>query len=243
MRDRLGKDNPAVKTVLNGREPAVVAKELVNGTKLKDVDLREELGADRAKKAAQSDDPMIQLARAIDEQARAVRKRYEDEAEAVENANGGRIARARFAVAGTDVYPDATFTLRLSIGVVKGYEENGKQITPFTKMEGLYARATGEEPYELPQSMIDAKERVNLATPYNLVSTNDSTGGNSGSPLINRKGEIVGLLFDGNIQTLANDFLYRETQARAVSVDTRAIVETLKNMYGAKRVVAEIAPK
>lgn len=243
MRDRLGKDNPAVKTVLNGGEPAVVAKDLVNGTKLKDVDLRKELGADQARKAAQSDDPMIKLAGAIDEQARAVRKRYEDEVEAVENANGGRIARARFAVAGTDVYPDATFTLRLSIGVVKGYQENGKRIEPFTKMEGLYDRATGKEPYELPQSILDAKERVNLATPYNLVSTNDSTGGNSGSPVINRKGEIVGLLFDGNIQTLANDFLYRETQARAVSVDTRAIFETLKNVYGAKRVVAEITAK
>jgi hypothetical protein len=243
MRDRLGKDNPAVKTVLNGREPAVVAKELVNGTKLKDVELRKELGAEQAKKAGQSDDPMIKLAVAIDGQARAVRKRYEDEVEAVENANGGRIARARFAVAGTDVYPDATFTLRLSIGVVKGYQENGKRIAPFTKMEGLYDRATGKEPYELPQSILDAKERVNLATPYNLVSTNDSTGGNSGSPVINRKGEIVGLLFDGNIQTLANDFLYRETQARAVSVDTRAIVETLKNVYGAERVVAEFTAK
>jgi hypothetical protein len=243
LRDRLGKEHPAVKTVLNGREPGAVAKELVSGTKLKDVDPRKELGADKAKKAAESDDPMIRLARAVDEQARAVRKRYEDEVEAVENANGGRIARARFAVSGTDVYPDATFTLRLSIGVVKGYEENGKQIAPFTRMEGLYARATGKDPYELPESLRNAKERVNLATPYNLVSTNDSTGGNSGSPLINRKGEIVGLLFDGNIQSLANDFLYSESQARAVSVDTRAIVETLKNVYGAKRVLAEIKAK
>ena len=240
MQDRLGADHPVVKTVLAGRSPEAAAEELIEGTNLQDVALRKELAADQAKMAAGSEDPMIRLVAAIDDEARRLRKRYEDEVEAVENAQGAKIARARFAAQGTSVYPDATFTLRLSDGVVKGYMEEGRAVAPFTLMGGLFEKATGEDPYVLPPSFVEARPRLNLKTPYNLVSTNDITGGNSGSPLVNPRGEIVGLIFDGNIQSLSNDFLFSETQARAVSVDSRGILEALQNVYGAERVLQEL---
>ena len=133
-----------------------------------------------------------------------------------------------------------TFTLRLSDGLVKGYPENGQQIPPFTVIKGLFAKATGKDPYILAPALSAAKERLDMTTPYNLVSTNDITGGNSGSPLVNQKGEVVGLIFDGNIQSLSNDFLYSDSQARAVSVDARGIVEALRNAYQAQRILEEL---
>jgi hypothetical protein len=240
LRDQLGPDDPMVRAALGGRTPEAAAKALIEGSKLKDVELRKTLAADQAKKAAVSDDPMIRLVAALDDEARKLRKRYEDEVEAVERAQGAKIARGRFEAQGTNVYPDATFTLRLSDGLVKGYPESGQQIPPFTVIEGLYAKATGKDPYILAPALATAKERVNMTTPYNLVSTNDITGGNSGSPLVNQKGEVVGLIFDGNIQSLSNDFLYSDTQARAVSVDARGIIETLRNAYQAKRILEEL---
>ena len=158
----------------------------------------------------------------------------------IEDAHGSRIAQARFAALGADAYPDATFTLRLSVGVVKSYNEGGETIEPFTRFSGLYGKVTGKDPYILPQRFLDRKDRVDKDTPYNLVSTNDITGGNSGSPVVNRKGEVVGLIFDGNIQSLPNGFLYSEKQARAVSVDSRGIMEALRKLYDAKRVVGEL---
>jgi Peptidase S46 len=240
FRDQLEPDDPMVKAALGGRTPEAAAKALIEGSKLKDVDLRKALAADQAKKAAASDDPMIRLVAALDDEARKLRKRYEDEVEAVERAQGAKIARGRFEAQGTNVYPDATFTLRLSDGLVKGYPENGRQIPPFTVIQGLFAKATGTDPYILAPTLATAKERLDMTTPYNLVSTNDITGGNSGSPLVNRKGEVVGLIFDGNIQSLSNDFLYSDSQARAVSVDVRGIVEALRNAYHAKRIVEEL---
>ena len=240
LRDRLGPDHPAVKAALRGENPDRAAARLINNSKLADPELRKSLGADEAKLAASSADPMIQLVRAIEEHWRALRKRYEDEVEAVENAQGALIARARFAVLGTDVYPDATFTLRLAFGEVKGYRDAGRWVAPFTQYSGLYEKATGEDPYILPDRFVKAKRRVKLETPYNLVSTNDITGGNSGSPLISREGHVVGLIFDGNIQSLSNDFLYSDEQARAVSVDSRGIHEALRNIYRATGLVAEL---
>ena len=240
LRDRLGPSHPVVKAVLDGRLPEQAAREIVAGTKLADVEFRKELGADNAAKAADSDDPMIALVRAVDEESRAVRKRYEDEVEAVETANGSRIARARFAALGEGVYPDATFTLRLSFGTVKPYFESSGPVEAFTQMKGLFERATGEDPYALPDRFLKAKSKLDLATPYNLVSTNDIVGGNSGSPLISREGKIVGLIFDGNIQSLPNSFLYSERQARAVSVDVRGILEALRGVYRARRLVNEL---
>ena len=240
MRDRLGFDHPVIEKVLGERNPDIVAQRLIRSTKLQDVDLRKDLASSNALKAATSDDPMIRLVASIDEHARAVRKRFEDEVEAVESAHGTRIARARFAVQGSGVYPDATFTLRLSYGAVKGYVDGGRRIAPLTTMEGLYEKMSGEDPYILPKRFTQRKRQVKLDTPYNLVSTNDITGGNSGSPLINRAGEIVGIIFDGNIHSLVNDFQYSETQSRAVSVDARGIMEALQKLYRAQRVVNEL---
>lgn len=240
LRDRLGPNHPIVKKILQGRTAPEVAAELVNNTKLADVDLRKELAADDGLKAKESEDPFMELAALLDEDARRLRKQYEDEVEAVENAHGGRIARARFAVAGDSVYPDATFTLRLAFGRTLAYLEDGKRIDAYTTIDGLFERATGEDPYELPDRIVKAKPRLKGETPYNLVSTNDITGGNSGSPLISREGKVIGLIFDGNIQSLSNDFLFSEKQARAVSVDVRGILEMLRNAYRARRLVGEL---
>ena len=242
MRDRLGFDHPVVETALGDKNASLVAKRLIARTKLKDVAVRKQLAADRAAAAAESKDPLIRLAAAVDEYSREIRKRYEDEVEAVENAHGARIAQARFAARGQGVYPDATFTLRLSSGVVKGYREAGMTIPPFTTIEGLFEKAGDEAPYKLPKRFMTRKRQVKLETPYNLVSTNDITGGNSGSPLINRAGEIVGIIFDGNIHQLVNDFHYSDSQGRAVSVDSRGILEALGKIYRARRVVAELKP-
>ena len=240
MRERLGTGRKIVRAVLERRNPNDVAKSLIENTKLTDVDFRKKLAAHQAKQAKTSDDPMIDLVRKVDDEARRLRKRYEDEVEAVENAHGSGIAKARFAALGTDAYPDATFTLRLSVGVVKSYREGGRRIEPFTRFAGLYQKVTGKDPYVLPEHFLKRKDQVEKNTPYNLVSTNDITGGNSGSPLVNRKGEVVGLIFDGNIQSLPNGFLYSEKQARAVSVDSRGIIEALRKIYNAKRVVEEL---
>ena len=242
MRNRLGFDHPVVEIALGDKNASLVAKRLVARTKLKDVELRKKLAADGAAAAADSKDPLIRLAAAVDEYSRQIRKRYEDEVEALENAHGARIAQARFAARGKGVYPDATFTLRLSYGVVRGYRESGLAIPPFTTIEGLFEKAGDEAPYRLPKRFTTRKRQVKLDTPYNLVSTNDITGGNSGSPLVNRAGEIVGIVFDGNIHQLVNDFQYSDSQGRAVSVDSRGILEALNKIYRARRVTAELRP-
>src|SRR5262249_18933837 len=153
------------------------------------------------------------------------------------------IARARYQIEGANTYPDATFTLRLAFGVVKGYEEEGQKIPPFTEMAGLYTRAAehqNQPPFDLPQRWIDRKDRLDLKTPFNFPCTADIIGGNAGSPVINRNAEVVGLIFDGNIQSLVLDFIYDEQQARAVSVDSRAIIEALRKVYDATELADEI---
>jgi hypothetical protein len=243
MRDELGADHPVVKTVLAGKTPEARASELVGGTKLKDVAYRKRLAEGGEKALRESKDPMIELAMAIDEQSRAVRKRYEADVQSNERAGYAKIARALFDVEGTKLYPDATFTLRLSYGAVKGYQENGKQVAPFTTFAGLYERAAKfnhKQPYELPERWVQKKSALDLNTPFNLVSTNDIVGGNSGSPLFNKNGELVGLIFDGNIQSLVGNFVYDETQNRAVSVDVRAMIESLRKVYGAGELANEL---
>ncbi len=243
LRDRLGPNHPTVKKILGDDTAPAVAARLVNGTKLADVELRKELAADQGAKAKTSDDAMMELVRAFDEEARRLRKQYEDEVEAIENAQGGLIARARFAVDGDSVYPDATFTLRLAFGRTLAYLEKGKRVNAYTTIDGLFERATGEDPYVLPDRILKAKRALKGSTAYNLVSTNDITGGNSGSPLISREGKVIGLIFDGNIQSLSNDFLYSEKQARAVSVDVRGILEMLRNAYRTRRLLDELTAK
>jgi hypothetical protein len=186
---------------------------------------------------------MIVLAKSIDQEARDVRKRYESEVIGVERTSYSKIARALFETEGTKLYPDATFTLRLSYGAVKGYMENGKKVEPFTTFGGLYERATQfkeQFPYNLPPRWMEKKSALDLKTHYNFVSTNDIIGGNSGSPTINKEGELVGLIFDGNIQSLVGNFYYDESVNRAISVDSRGMLEVLRKVFNAKELADEL---
>lgn len=174
---------------------------------------------------------------------RRVRKQFEDEVSAPVAKASEDIAKARFAVTGTSVDPDATFTLRLSYGKVAGFTDgNGNVVAPYTTIGGLYDRATGSEPYALPQSWLDAKGALDLKTPMNLSATNDIIGGNSGSPLVNTSGEVVGLLFDGNIFSLGGAYGYDGATNRAVAVDSRALLAGLRTVYHADRLANEIVP-
>ncbi len=238
-----GPDDPLVKQVLAGKSPVDRAAELISGTKLKDVALRKDLAGQKPETIRQSKDPMIQLALLVDEPARALRKTYEEQIEEPMRQAYAKLANARFAIYGTDVYPDATFTLRLAFGLVKGYAEQGKQIPPWTTFAGLYDRARehgNQPPFELPELWLKQKSKLNLKTPFNFVSTADIIGGNSGSPVVNRNGEFVGIIFDGNIQSLVLDFIYTEKEARAVSVHSASILEALRTVYRADRLVKEL---
>jgi peptidase S46-like protein len=243
MVELLGADNPLVKQVLDGKSPEARANELIDGTKLGDVEVRRQLAKGGKEAIAASTDPMIVVARLIDPKAREVRKRYETEVTGVERTNYAKIAKALFETEGNSLYPDATFTLRLSYGAVQGYVENGKKIPPFTTLGGLYARADSfkqEFPYNLPSRWLEKKSALDLNTPFNFVSTNDIIGGNSGSPTINQNAELVGLIFDGNIQSLVGDFMFDPSVNRAISVDSRGMLEVLKKVFGANEIVAEL---
>jgi hypothetical protein len=233
MREALGADDPAVKAALNGKSPEEAARALIEGTKLDDVALRKQLYEGGKAAVDASTDPMIVLWRNVDPEARAVRKRYDDEVDAV----------VRFAQTGFTQPPDAGFTLRLSYGTVKGYEENGKKIPYFTTFAGAFEHAEehgDKPPYNLADSWLKMKSKLNLERPLNFVSTADIIGGNSGSPTVNRAGEVVGIVFDGNIQSLVWDFYYDDRQARAVHVDSRGIIEALRKVYGAEALADEL---
>jgi len=241
----LGYTDAMVQKVLAGKLPRQRAAELVQGTKVKSVAVRKQLydGGKAAVDAA--NDPMVEVARLVDADARAVRNIIETQSEAKQQAHS-HIAKARFALEGTSNYPDATFTLRLAFGTVKGYEENGRHILFQTTLAGLYRRAAGQQhkpPFDLPTRWLKRKGRLDLNTPFNFVSTADIIGGNSGSPVINRNGEFVGIIFDGNIQSLVLDFRYTDEQARAVSVHSRAIIEALRKVYDAKELADELLGK
>ena len=243
LQSEYGANSSFAKKVLKGKTPEARAAELIDGTKLKDVDYRRQLAAGGRKAIDDSNDPMIELARSIDKDARAVRKRYEEEVVAVERGNYAKIARALFEEQGTKLYPDATFTLRLSYGAVKGYRENGKFVSPFTTLGGLYARSAKYHhafPYNLPPRWMSKQKAINPRTPFNFVSTNDIIGGNSGSPTINKDRELVGLIFDGNIQSLVGNFEYDESVNRSISVDVRGMLEVLRKIYGANDIVNEL---
>ena len=243
MQSVYGANDPLMQKVLKGKTPAARAAELIDGTKLKDVEFRKQLAAGGTKAIAESTDPMIELARSIDQEARAARKRYEDEVIGVERTNYAKIARSLFETEGTKLYPDATFTLRLSYGAVKGYMENGKHVKPFTTLGGLYDRAKRFEykfPYVLPPRWMEKQKDVNPATPFNFVSTNDIIGGNSGSPTINKDRELVGLIFDGNIQSLVGNFDYDESVNRSISVDSRGMQEVLRKVFNANEIADEL---
>ena len=243
MQDALGSDDPAVKAALSGKSPEEAAKALIAGTKLEDVAVRKQLYEGGKAAVDASTDPLIVLMRNVDSEARAVRKRYDDEVDAVVRRDGATIARARFAQTGLNQPPDATFTLRLSYGAVKGYEENGKKIPYFTTFAGAFQHAEehgNKPPYNLGASWLKMKSKLKLETPLNYVSTADIIGGNSGSPTVNKAGEVVGIIFDGNIQSLVLNFYYDDRQARAVHVDSRGIIEALRNIYGAEALANEL---
>jgi len=238
-----GASDPLVKMVLGDKSPVERASELIKGTQLKDVALRKKLYAGGQAAIEAAHDPMIDIARAIDATARQAKKVFETQEEIKQQAYA-EIAKARFATEGTTSYPDATFTLRLSYGTVRGYEENGKQIPAFTNFAGMYERANEHEnkpPFDLPPRWIDKKDKLALTTPFNFVSDADIIGGNSGSPVVNKAGEFVGIIFDGNIQSLVLDCIFTDKQARAVSVDSAAILEALRNVYDAQPLVDELS--
>jgi hypothetical protein len=243
MQEALGKNNPVVQKILRGKTSAEVARNLIDGTKLDDVAVRKQLYAGGVRAVEASSDPLIVLARSVDPDARAVRKVNDDEVEAVEGQEGAKIAKARFAEAGFHEPPDATFTLRLAYGVVRGYSQNGQPIPYFTSFAGLYKHAAdhgNQPPYRLPERWMLSKAKLNLDTPLDFVATADTIGGNSGSPLVNRSGEIVGVNFDRNMQALPRNFFFEDKAGRNVSVDVRGIQEALRNLYGATALADEL---
>jgi hypothetical protein len=243
MQDTWGKDNPDVQKVLKGKAPADAATELMAGTKLDDVAVRKQLYEGGQAAIEASNDPLILAMRAIEPDALAVRKEFDDKIDSVVRRDGTLIAKARFAQSGFSQPPDATFTLRLSYGAVKGYKENGKNIPYSTTMGGAYEHAAehqNQPPYKLPDSWMNAKGKLNLKTPLNFVSTADIIGGNSGSPTVNKEAEVVGIIFDGNIESLPWNIAYSDMQGRAVSVDSRGIQEALRKIYGAPGLADEL---
>jgi hypothetical protein len=243
MQDALGKDNPDVQKVLQGKTPANAAKDMITNTKLDDVAVRKQLYEGGQAAVDASTDPLIVAMRAIDPSARATRKQFEDKVDSVVRRDGTIVAKARFAQSGFTQPPDATFTLRLSYGAVKGYQENGKSIPFETNIGGAYEHAAehnNQPPYNLPESWIKAKANLDLKTPLNFVSTADIIGGNSGSPTVNKKGEVVGIIFDGNIESLPWNFAFSDVQGRAVSVDSLGIQEALRKVYGASALADEL---
>jgi hypothetical protein len=239
-RELLGADDPFVQKVLGREAPADLARALVQGTKLADVKVRRALLEGGKAAVEASTDPMVVFARKVDADARAARKRYEDEVESVLKRNGELLARARLAAYGTSGYPDATFTLRLSYGAVKGWEENGRAVAPLTTFGGAWNRHTGKEPFKLPDTWLAAQGKVAPETPLDMATTNDIIGGNSGSPVVSREGRVVGLIFDGNLHSLGGRYAFVPETNRAVAVHGDGILAALEHVYGARRIVDEL---
>jgi hypothetical protein len=238
-----GEDNELAAKVLDGKSPANRAAELVAGTHLDQAAVRKQLAEGGTVAIEASKDPMILLARLLDAPSRAVRTIYEEKVQEPERQAYGKVANARFALYGTNTYPDATFTLRLAFGEVKGYEENGKRIPWTSTFSGAFERAAEHQsapPYNLPKSWIEHKNDLNLSTPFDFLNTADIIGGNSGSPVVDRNGELVGIIFDGNLQSLVLDYGYTDKQARAIAVHSAGILEALRGVYGAKALLAEL---
>ncbi|MBM3724102.1 MAG: S46 family peptidase [Acidobacteria bacterium] len=238
--DRLGAADPEVRAVLQGRTPEQAADAYVRGTRLADVGERKRLAAS-ARDARNATDTMMELARLLDGPARKYRAIYEDKLQAVMVRSASKVAQARFAIRGDEDYPDATFTFRIAFGPVRGYTDEAGRAVPYaTVIGGLFRRATGKDPFALPPSWLSARSRLNHRTPYNFVTTNDTHGGNSGSPTLNTRGEIVGILFDGNLEGLPNRFVYTDSRARSVHVSSEGIAEALRKVYRAREILAEL---
>ncbi len=238
-----GAGSELVVKVLNGKSPRDRAAELIQGSHLNDVALRHKLAKEGIAAIEAPQDTMIQLALLVDGPARKVRRIKEEEVDEPLRQAYAKIAKARFAVSGTEVYPDATFTLRLAFGVVQGYQELGQRLPPWTTLGGAFQHAAehhNREPFNLPKRWLAGKDRLNLDTPFNFVSTADIIGGNSGSPVVNRKGQFVGIIFDGNLESLVWDFIYTEKVGRAIAVHSAAIEEALRKLYDAGPLADEL---
>jgi hypothetical protein len=236
----LGPSNPTLVAILQGRGPREAAQAYVSTSSLASIDERKRL-AGSPEAIAQSKDGMIRLAQLIDGPAREFRKAYEEQLESVLTRSSTQIARARFVVSGGNDYPDATFTLRFSFGQIRGYKNDAGQAVDWkTDYAGLFPKVTGKDPYVLPDRWLKAKSALKPATPFNFAATADIHGGNSGSATLNSKGEIVGIVFDSNIEALPNRFVYTDAQARSVHVASQGIVEALKNVYGAHSLLKEL---
>jgi hypothetical protein len=243
VQDILGGDHPFTRAVLGGKPPAEVAREAVAGTRLDSAEVRRALVKGGAAAVAKSNDPMIALARRIEPFYRETVRFLEEEIEPVLTRAAERLALARFNVYGRSAYPDATFTLRLSYGTVAGYPAEGTIVPPRTTLHGLFDRWAawgGKAPWSLAERWVERRSRLALETPFNFVTTNDTVGGSSGSPVINTRAELVGIVFDGNIESLAGDYYYDETVNRTVAVDVRGILEALRHVYDADNLVQEL---
>jgi Peptidase S46 len=240
MREWLGPDHPIVRRLLSKESPDALATRLIAETKLDDAALRKQLWDGGKSAVDASRDPMIELVRSIDADARAIRTQFADEVEAPIAAAAQRIAAARFKAYGTNAYPDATFTLRLNFGTVQGWVENGTAVQPFTSLDRVFERATGAPPFKIPLSWMQAKSQLDLHTPFCISTSNDIVGGNSGSPLIDASGQIVGLMFDGNIHSLAGRYWFNATDNRAIAVHPAIIREALQKVYSARELLKEL---
>jgi len=239
-REYLTVDNADVKALLGKESPEQIAERLVDGTRLADPAFRAQALAMTPEQLAASGDPLIAFVLANDDAAQAIRTQWESAVSGPTSRAGEKIAQARFAVYGTNLYPDATFSLRLSYGQVKGWTYRGVTVTPFTEIGGLYERNTGAEPFNAAEDWMAAEGKVNKSTVYDFVSTNDIIGGNSGSPVINAKGEVIGAAFDGNIHSLGGSFGYDGELNRTVTVSTAAITEALRTVYNQPRLLREL---
>ena len=239
LREELTADAPETKLFL-GKESSDNLARALAASKLADPNLRKQLWEGGLAAVRASTDPMILFVLKTDAAGRTLRKAYEEKVASPTDRASERIAKARFAVYGASVYPDATFSLRLSYGKIAGWTEPGRTITPFTNFAGLYDRATGQPPFQLAPRWVESKSKLDLNTAFDLSSDNDIIGGNSGSPLINAKGEVIGAIFDGNIHSLGGDYFFDEKLNRAVSVSTAAITEALNKVYGQPGLIAEL---
>jgi hypothetical protein len=244
--DELGADDPFVKLALDGRTPQEVVRTLISGTKLGDPAVRKALVEGGAKAVAASKDPLIVWARKLDAPYRELRAWFEDHVQSVETLDGGRIARARFVLDGRALPPDATGSLRLSYGKVAGYPQLTSRVPWATTFHGLFDRSlgfSGKPPFDLPARLAEHEKDLDLNTPLNFVSTDDIIGGNSGSAVLNREGEYVGLVFDGNVQAYAWDYYYTDEQARCISVHSKALTEALRKIYDMGALADEVEGK
>jgi hypothetical protein len=240
MREWLGPDDPVVRRVFGNDSPDTLANRLVRQSTLGDASARVALYEGGQAAIDASKDPMIRLAAAVDPDARALRKQFEEEVDGPTQRGQEEIAKARFAEYGTSIYPDATFTLRLSYGAMKGWVEKGQEVRPWTELSRAYERATGEPPFKIPPRWMAAKDRLDMTTRANFTTDNDIVGGNSGSPMLNAKGEIVGLAFDGNIHSISGSYWFDERMNRSIGVHPAYIRTALEKVYDAKALLEEI---